>query len=92
MSTYFCKLVNKLYTRHWVSSSENADQLSEERICVVAEGRSQSEHKDVFLTFNQKRNCIDSFFADLMHKNLKYRNYEDVCKNLFYSFSWTGIS
>ena len=40
---------------------------------------ANSEHKDAFLTFNQKKDAIDSFFADLMSENVKYKN----CWNVF---------
>ena len=72
----FCGLVGKLYAGRWISST-TAD-LAKKEFAVLLKA-AKSEHKDAFLTFNQKKDAIDSFFADLMSENVKYKN----CWNVF---------
>ena len=72
----FCRLVDKLYAGRWISS-KTAD-LAKKEFAVLLKA-ANSEHKDAFLTFNQKKDAIDSFFGDLMSENVKYKN----CWNVF---------
>ena len=72
----FCRLVDKLYAGCWISS-KTAD-LAKKEFAVLLKA-TNSEHKDAFLTFNQKKDAIDSLFADLMSENVKYKN----CWNVF---------
>ena len=43
----------------------------------------QNEHKDVFLTFDENKVHLDSFFCDFMHDNTKFRKCWDVFKLVF---------
>ena len=43
----------------------------------------QNEHKDVFLTFDENKVQLDSFFCDFMHDNTKFRKCWDVFKLVF---------
>ena len=72
----FCRLVDKLYAGRWISS-KTAD-LAKKELAVLLKA-ANSEHKDAFLTFNHKKDAIDSFFADLMSESVKYKN----CWNVF---------
>ena len=72
----FCRFVDKLYAGRWISSKTT--DLAKKEFAVLLKA-ANSEHKDAFLTFNQKKDAIDSFFADLMSENVKYKN----CWNVF---------
>ena len=44
---------------------------------------AQNEHKDAFLSFDEKKYCLDSFFVDLMHGDARYRKCWNIFKILF---------
>ena len=61
--------------------AKDADEVKKEYfkfITVV-----QNEHKDAFLTFDENKVCVDSFFFNFMHGNTKFRKCWDVFKLVF---------
>ena len=44
---------------------------------------AQNEHEDAFLSFDEKKSRLDSFFVDLMHGNSRYRKCWTVFKIVF---------
>ena len=76
----FCGLVDKLYAGRWISS-KTAD-LAKKGFTVLLKA-ANSEHKDAFLNFNQKKDATGSFFADLMSENVKYKNCWTVFMMIF---------
>ena len=77
---YFDRLVDKLYNFNRILS-KHADEPKKEYFQLVSS--AQNEHKDVFLSFDEKKYCLDSFFVDLMHGNTRYRKCWTIFKIVF---------
>ena len=77
---YFDRLVDKLYNLNRISS-KHADEAKKEYFQPVSS--AQNEHKDAFLSFDEKKYRLDSFFVDLMHGNARYRKCWTIFKILF---------
>ena len=79
-SNYFSTLVEKLYGGRWISSKV-ADLAKKEYDTLMK--AAHGEHKDSFLTFKWKEDRVDSFFAELMHGNISYKNCWEIFKLIF---------
>ena len=77
---YFDRLVDKLYNLNRISS-KHADETKKEYFQLVS--FAQNEHKDAFLSFDEKTSYLDSFFVDLMHGSARYRKCWTVFKIVF---------
>ena len=77
---YFDRLVDKLYNLNRISS-KHADEPKKEYFQLVSS--AQNEHKDAFLSFDEKKYRLDSFFVDLMHGNARYRKCWTIIKIVF---------
>ena len=77
---YFDRLVDKLYNLNRISS-KHADEPKKEYFQLVSS--AQNEHKDAFLSFDEKKYHLDSFFVDLMHGNDRYRKCWTIVKIVF---------
>ena len=77
---YFDGLVDKLYNLNQISS-KHADEPEKEYFQLVSS--AQNEHKDAFLSFDEKKYCLNSFFVDLMHGNARYRKCWAIFKIVF---------
>ena len=77
---HFDRLVDKLYNLNRISS-KHADEAKKEYCQLVSSG--QNEHKDAFLSFDEKKSGLDSFFVDLIHGNARYRKCWTVFKIVF---------
>ena len=76
-SDYFCKLVDKLYGGHWISSKA-ADLAKKEFDSLLKS--AHTELKDNFLKFDEKR---ESFFAGIRSKCASYKNCGEIFKLVF---------
>ena len=77
---YFNRLVNKLYNLKWVTAKD-ADEAKKEYFKFIT--AIQSEHKGAFLTFDENKVRLDSFFFYFMHGSTKFRKSWDVFKLVF---------
>ena len=64
------RLVDKLYNLSRISS-KHADEAKKEYFKLVSS--TQNKHKDAFLSCDEKKSRLDSFFVDLMDGNARYR-------------------
>ena len=62
-------------------SSKHADELKKYYFQLVSS--AQNKHKDAFLSFDEKKYRLDSFFVDLMHGNTRYRKCWTIFKIVF---------
>ena len=65
-SVKFTKLIDKLYSCKWISSSVG-DEAKKEYVFLDT---AQHEHKDAFLSFSFKKDQIDKFLLSYLHENL----------------------
>ena len=79
VSTTSTGLVDKLYNLKWITAKD-ADEAKEYFKFITA---VQNEHKDAFLTFDESKVRLDSFFCDFMHGNTKFRKCWDLFKLIF---------
>ena len=80
---YFDRLVDKLYNLKWITAKD-ADESKKFKLKYFKFITAvQNEHKDAFLTFDENKVCLDSFFCDFMHGNTKFRKCWDVVKLVF---------
>ena len=77
---YFDRLVDKLYNLNRISS-KHADEAKKEYFQLVSS--AQNKHKDTFLSFDEGKSCLDSFFVDLMHGDARYRKCWTIFKIVF---------
>ena len=77
---YFDRLVDKLYNLKWIIAKD-ADEMKKEYFKFIT--TVQNEHKDAFITFDENKVRLDSFFCDFMHGNTKFRKCWDVIKLVF---------
>ena len=77
---YFDRLVDKWYNLNWILS-KHAHEPKKEYFQLVSS--AQNEHKDAFLTFDEKKYHLDSFFVDLIHGNARYRRCWTIFKIMF---------
>ena len=77
---YFDRSVDKLYNLNRILS-KHVDELEKEYFQLVPS--AQNEHKDAFLSFDEKKYHLDPFFVDLMHGNVRYRKCWIVLKIVF---------
>ena len=77
---YFCKLVEKFYDGKWISSKA-ADKAKKEYDSLLKSAHSQL--KDIFLTFNQKEDRVDSFYASIMSVNASFKSCWEIFKIVF---------
>ena len=77
---YFDRLVDKLYNLNRISS-KHADGTKKEYFQLVSS--AQNKHKDAFLSFDEKKSRLDSFFVDLMHGDARYRKCWTIFKIVF---------
>ena len=76
----FDRLVDKLYNLNRILS-KHADEAKKEYFQLISS--AQNEYKDAFLSFDEKKSRLDSFFVELMHGNAKYRKCWTVFKIVF---------
>lgn len=76
----FGKLAEKIYGGNWISS-KSADQAKKEFDALLKS--AHSELKDVFLTFDQKTDRIDSFYAGIMSESASYKDCWEIFKFVF---------
>ena len=77
---HFDRLVDKLYNLKWITAKD-VDEAKKEYFKFIT--AVQNEHKDAFLTFDENKVRLDSFFCDFMHGNTKFRKCWDVVKLVF---------
>ena len=77
---YFDRLVDKLYNLNRILS-KHADEAKKEYFQLVSS--AQNKHKDAFLSFDEKKSRLDSFFVDLMHGDARYRKCWTIIKIVF---------
>ena len=76
----FGKLTEKIYGGNWISS-KSADQAKKEFDALLKS--AHSELKDVFLTFDQKTDPVDSFYAGIMSESASYKDCWEISKLVF---------
>ena len=74
---YFDRLNDKLYNLKWITAKDSDEEKKEYFKFITA---LQNEHKDAFLTSDENKVCLDSFFCDSMPGNTKFRKCWDVFK------------
>ena len=77
---YNDRLVDKLYNLKWITAKD-ADEAKKEYFKFIT--AIQSEHKGAFLTFDENKVRLDSFFFYFMHGSTKFRKSWDVFKLVF---------
>ena len=75
-SVKFTKLIDKLYSCKWISSSVGDEAKKEYDVFLDA---AQHEHKDAFLSFSFKKDQIDKFLLSYLHENSNYKNLWKIC-------------
>ena len=73
-------MVDKLYSGKWISSVA-ADEAKKEYDLLL--DAAQQEHKDAFLTFDYRKESVDTFLATFVHGNTRYKNCWNICKLIF---------
>ena len=79
-SDSFSRLVDNLYGGRWISSTD-ADLTKKEYDSMLK--RAHSDLKDPFLTFDQKAERVDSFFAPIMSESASFKNCWKIFKLVF---------
>ena len=77
---HFDRLVDKLYNLDRIMSKHTVEAKNK-YFQLVSSG--QNEHKDAFLSFDEKKSRLGSFFVDLTHGNPTYRKCWTVFKIVF---------
>ena len=77
---YNDRLVDKLYNLKQITAKD-ADEAKKEYFEFIT--AIQSEHKGAFLTFDENKVGLDSFFFYFMHGSTKFRKCWDVFKLVF---------
>ena len=77
---HFDRLVDKLYNLDRIMSKHTVEAKNK-YFQLISSG--QNEHKDAFLSFDEKKSRLDSFFVDLTHGNVSYRKCWTVFKIVF---------
>ena len=80
LPSYLISLVEKLYNLNRISS-KHANEPEKEIFQLVSS--AQNKRKDAFLSFDEKKYRLDSFFVDLMHGNARYRKCWTIFKIVF---------
>ena len=83
---YFDRLNDKLYNLKWITAKDSDEEKKEYFKFITA---LQNEHKDAFLTSDENKVCLDSFFCDSMLYKESFLQIKSCWLKTFNNFLWS---